>query len=143
MYSDCWTTPETPLGQIKNNEDQKPSQPFFQYKSFINYDHSFDVRNHLENFSNLIYAAEHNKEHYFETHLFQPPEVLIQRKIENYNNEIKSVFLEKMSPKNVFNLVVEALHNPNIGVEYQQNSHAYKIRRRYVNKSSFFFSNKT
>ena len=44
-----------------------------------------------------------------------------------------------MSRKNVFNLIVEALHNPNIGVEYQQKSHAYKIHRQYVNKSSSFF----
>ena len=114
---------------------------FFQYQLFIDYDHSCDVRNHLEIFSNLISAAEHNKEHYFETHLFQPPEVLIQRKIDNCDNEIKSVFLEKMSHKNVFNLIVEALHNPNIGVEYQQKSHAYKICRQYINKSSISFSN--
>ena len=109
---------------LKKLKTMKPSELFIQYKPFINYNHSFDVRNHLEKFSNLNDAAEHNKEHYFETHLFQPPEVLIQRKIENYNNEIKSVFLEKMSRKNVFNLIVEALHNPNIGVEYQQKSHA-------------------
>ena len=105
----------------------------------IHYDYYFDVRNHFEKFSDLIYATQHNKEHYFQCHLFQTPEVLLQRKLENGDNEIKSVFLENMTRQSVFNLIVETLHNPNIGVEYQTETSAYIIRRRYVNKSSKYF----
>ena len=67
-------------------------------------------------------------EHYFETHLYKPREVLVQNSIQT-NTPVKSVFVESMSWQSVFNLVVETLHNPNIGVEYEFGM-VVKIRKR-------------
>ena len=130
LETDRWSSVSG--GDDHDESETEPNPIFFQLVIHepIFYDHFFDISLHFKTYDDLIYAAEKNNEHYFDTHLFQPREVLLQNAVENYQKP-KSVFLETLSKSNVLDLVVETLLNPNIGVE-SQHGHVIKIRKRYV-----------
>ena len=129
---DRWSSDE----EDWNNDDTDETGPgpiYFRFDAHpIDYDHSFDISVHFQIYDDLIYAAEKNSEHYFDTHLFQPREVLLQNAANNHQQP-KSVFLQTLSKNNVLDLVLETLLNPNIGVESEPPSpFVIKIRKRYV-----------